>query len=329
MLSPALRSALWLLLAASLAGAAVLVGTNWFFRAGAGGGVESVPEEAGWRSFGGPGTDPGRFHQPRGITVMPDGTLVVADRAARMQHLDAEGRPLRLWMLQDRPQGMNPKGLCALPGGTVLVCDTHYGRLLEMTVEGEVVKIWGEYGTGPAQFVHPLSCAVDAARGAVYVVEYHGYNDRVQKFTLDGRHVKCWGGFGSEPGQFRRPSGVAVDDKGRVYVADACNHRIQKFDSEGRLLQVFGSFGQGPGEFNYPYDIAWVPDGRLYIADYYNNRVCVYRDDGNYLEALGGPGTEAGKFRTPWSLTVDPRGRLLVSDTGNHRVQTLRIPWSR
>jgi sugar lactone lactonase YvrE len=310
----AIRPLLVLLLCAALlcAGAWALLGSLHSMQA-------SLPKK-NWTSLGKHGEQPGEFEQPRGITGFPDGSFVVVDRAARVQHFAADGKPLALWSMKDHDLG-NPKGLCALPDGNLLVCDTHYGRVLEMTLEGDLVKIWGAFGQAPGQFTHPLSAAVDAARGRAYVVEYGAYNDRVQVFKLDGAFVKCFGVFGSRPGEFQRPSGIAVDSSGNIYVADAVNHRIQKFDPDGKLLKAFGEMGSEPGQLKYPYDIAYSPDGLLYVAEFNNHRVSVFSTDGVFVRTLGGPGSQSGGFFSPWSLTVDARGRLLVSDTGNHRVQ--------
>lgn len=278
----------------------------------------------GWAAVGATGLEPGRFNQPRGITAFPDGTFVVADRSARVQQFSAEGRPLRLWTMQDHALG-NPKGLCALPDGNLLVCDTHYGRVLELTLDGAIVREWGGTGKEPGQFVHPLACAVDGRAGFAYVVEYGSYNDRVQKFQLDGTFVKAWGAFGAEPGELSRPSGVAVDAHGDVYVADACNHRIQKFDPDGKVLAVFGGLGSEPGQLRYPYDVACAPDGTVYVAEFNNHRVSVFDGAGTFLRLYGAPGEGPGEFKCPWSLTVDAQGRLLVSDTGNGRVQILQV----
>lgn len=292
---------------------------------------EPAPKPAGkdaaaapsWTIVGRQGLELGGFNQPRGITAFPDGSFVVADRSARVQHFSADGKPLALWIMQEHALG-NPKGLAALPNGGLLVCDTHYGRVMEMSIEGKVVRQWGGPGKEPGQFVHPLSCAVDARAGVAYVVEYGAYNDRVQKFKLDGTFIKAWGGFGSEPGRLNRPSGVAVDRQGCVWVADACNHRIQKFDAEGTLLGAYGDLGSQEGQLSYPFDLACAPDGEVFVAEFNNNRVSVFDAEGRFVRVMGMAGTQPGEFNQPWSLTVDAQGRLLVSDTRNNRVQIIQ-----
>lgn len=277
-----------------------------------------------WKIVGSAGLELGAFHQPRGVTALADGSFVVVDRKARVQHFDAQGRALDVWSMKQHDLG-NPKSLHALPGGNLLVCDTHYGRVLEMTVAGAIVKQWGKSGMGPAEFVHPLACDVDPRAGVAYVAEYGGDNDRIQKFKLDGTWLKAWGSFGDAPGQFRRPSGVAVDAEGRVHVADAANHRIQTFDGEGNVIRVFGELGSGPGQLRFPYDIACGPDDRLYVAEFNNHRVSVFENDGRFVKTIGEAGTGPGQFYGPWSLTVDERGRLFVSDTNNDRMQILKV----
>lgn len=272
--------------------------------------------DGGWSLLGRRGMAPGEFQQPRGISAFPDGSFVVVDRSARVQLFSADGKPLKLWRMRDSRAG-NPKGLCTLPNGNLLVCDTHYSRVLEMTLDGATVKEWG----GAQRFTRPLSCCVDAQRGAAYIVDYGYRNDRVIKYTLDGTFVREWGTNGAEPGQLQRPSGVAVDGFGNVYVADACNHRIQKFDADGKYLSSFGRAGREPGELYYPYDVACAPDGSVYVAEFNNHRISVFDRNGAFVRVLGAVGSGAGEFDSPWSLTVDGRGRLLVSDTANHRIQ--------
>jgi DNA-binding beta-propeller fold protein YncE len=277
-----------------------------------------------WLIVGKKGTELGEFQQPRGITGMADGSFVVVDRAARVQHFAADGKPLGVFCMKERDLG-NPKGLVGLPNGNLLICDTHYGRLLEMNLQGDVLKRWAGTGYEPGQVIHPLSAAVDPVRKCAYVVNYGDYSDQVLKFGLDGNYIKRWGAFGSEAGQFQRPSGVAVDSEGSVYVADSCNHRVQKFDPDGKLLAMFGEMGVAPGQLRYPYDIACGPGDLLYVVEFNNHRVSVFTKDGAFVRALGGPGLRGGEFCNPWSLAIDVKGRLMVSDTANFRVEILDL----
>ncbi len=288
--------------------------------------ADFVGHTEAWTIVGHAGLELGGFNQPRGITTLPDGGFMVADRSARIQRFDAQGHAVALWEMKERKLG-NPKGLGCLPNGHLLICDTHYARLLETTLGGEIVKHWGGPGLAPGQFGLPQACAIDAKRNAVYVVDYGGLtNNRVDKFDLKGQFLLAWGEFGENPGQFRRASGITLDADGHVYVADASNHRIQKFDPQGKVLGVFGELGGEPGQLKYPYDIAYGPDRKLYIAEFGNHRISVFDISGRFLETMGQPGArKPGQFYAPWNLTVDPFGRLLVSDTANHRIQIRKV----
>ncbi|MEI6232662.1 MAG: 6-bladed beta-propeller [Planctomycetota bacterium] len=267
------------------------------------------------------GENAGEFQQPRGVAFLRDGTFVVVDRAARVQHFSADNAPLSLWSMKDHALG-NPKGLCGLPDGNMLVCDTHYGRVLKMTPDGDMLKTWGEPGKGPGQFVHPMGAALDVPRNRVFIVEYGDYVDRVQVYDLDGKWLAAFGSCGVKDGEFQRPSGIAVDEAGNVFIADACNHRIQKFDDNGRWLKTFGKEGSADGELRYPYDIAFSrADRLLYVAEFANHRVSVFDGDGNFVRRFGVAGYGPDDFANPWSIAADGRGRVIVSDTGNHRLK--------
>ncbi len=270
------------------------------------------------------GEKPGEFQQPRGVTVLPDGSFVVVDRSARVQHFSVDAKPLSLWSMKDHALG-NPKGLCALPDGNMLVCDTHYGRVLKMTPDGALLSVWGEPGKGPGQFVHPMGAAVDAPRNRVFVVEYGDYNDRVHVFDLDGKWLKVFGSCGVKDGEFQRPSGIATDKDGCVYVADSCNHRIQKFGGDGIWVKSFGKEGSADGELRYPYDIALGADGLLYTAEFANHRVSAFDCDGKFVRRFGEAGRGPDQFANPWSIAADASGRVIVSDTGNHRLKIFKI----
>ncbi|MCZ7644159.1 MAG: SMP-30/gluconolactonase/LRE family protein [Planctomycetota bacterium] len=283
-----------------------------------------APARDGWTGIGHEGLDLGGFFQPRGIAGLPDGGFIVVDRKARVQRFDARGRAVSVWSMSDHALG-NPKDIDLLPNGNLLVVDTHYGRVLEMTLDGAIARQWGDSGLEPGRFTHPIAVAVDLKRRVAYVAEYGAYNDRIQKFDAAGVLLKVWGAFGDQPGQMRRPSGLAVDPQGDLWVADSVNHRLQKFDPEGRLLGVYGEMGDGPGQLRFPYDLDCDSKGRIYVAEFGNHRVSVYNADGTFARHLGGPGDALGRFHCPWSLAVDDADRLLVSDTANHRVQTLDL----
>jgi sugar lactone lactonase YvrE len=200
------------------------------------------------------GTEAGKFRNPNGVAVGPNGSVYVADTGNhRIQRFTSDGD-----------------------------LDTNWGEQNDGTV--------GSYGTEAGKFAYPDGVTVDDSTGSVYVADTN--NHRIQRFTSDGDLDTNWGeqndgtvgSYGTEAGKFAYTRGVAVGPDGRVYVADRNNNRIQRFDSDGTLDDnwgeggTVGSKGAGEGEFENPNGVAVGPDGSVYVADTNNSRIQKFID---------------------------------------------------
>ncbi|MFC5457801.1 peptidyl-alpha-hydroxyglycine alpha-amidating lyase family protein [Prosthecobacter fluviatilis] len=136
--------------------------------------------------WGTKGKGPGQFHLPHGITLDPQGRIIVCDREnERLQVFDAKGTFLHEWK---GPQIGKPYGIATGPDGHLFIIDGGSpslkqelrGKAVELDSAGQVLDTFGSYGKAPGQFQlgHDLSVGPD---GAVYVAE--GTGARVQKFT--------------------------------------------------------------------------------------------------------------------------------------------------
>ncbi|MCA9104050.1 MAG: hypothetical protein KDA83_01410 [Planctomycetales bacterium] len=275
------------------------------------------------------GIGPGKFQKPRAIAIDATDRLFVVDMTGRIQTFTADGEPLKQWRTPEIYQG-KPTGLTIAPNGNLWVADTHYHRVLEYTVDGELLEdrtLGGTQGIGPGEFGLVTDIVIDGEQRR-YVSEY-GENDRVQVFEPDGSVSLVFGRPGVEPGEFRRPQSLAVDEQGHLWVADACNHRIQVFDcseGEARIVDVWGTEGRGAGEFRYPYGLVLAPQGTLVITEYGNHRVQLLKRTGEPIASWGAAGREPGQLDQPWSTALDSRGRCFVLDSYNHRIQRFRFP---
>jgi tripartite motif-containing protein 71 len=82
-------------------------------------------------TFGGEGSQAGRFRSPHGITVGPNGWLFVADRDNhRVQILRSEGSPIAVIDHATDGSGFIPLGLCFTPEGDLVASDSKGHRLL-------------------------------------------------------------------------------------------------------------------------------------------------------------------------------------------------------
>ena len=268
-----------------------------------------------WSTFQLPPDGPS-LPTPRSVTTGNRDELAVLDTAGRVLIYDANGGLLRQWQMLDVSVG-KPEGIVVLKDGRVVVCDTHYHRVVYFDAEGNWLRNFGQRGKGPGEFEYPVGICKDAAEN-LYICEYGG-NDRIQKFTREGEFLLAFGSFGTAPGQFQRPSGLTWHD-GKIYIADAINGRVLTYTDVGIYVGLFGALA-----FQIPYDITFAPDGNFYVIEYGAGRMSRIAPDGTLLGRCGRTGSAPGEFATPWGITVDSQMRIRVADTKNRRVVTLRF----
>ena len=275
-----------------------------------------------WRTWMLP-TDGAVQPTPRSLTTGPRDELAVMDTAGRILIYDKHGALLRQWKMLDVQFG-KPEGIVWLKDDRIVVCDTHYRRLVWFDQEGRVLKTVGQHGKGRGEFIYPVGICKDAAEN-LYVCEYGG-NDRVQVFTRDGEWLREFGTPGTGPAQFQRPSGLVWHD-GKIFVADSINNRVLIFTDAGKYLGLLGAGTDGKSTltFNLPYDITFAPDGNLYVIEYGAGRLSRISLEGRLLGRYGQAGRGDGEFATPWGVAVDSRMRVLVADTMNRRIVALQL----
>ena len=155
----------------------------------------------------------------------------------------------------------------------------------------------------------PESAAYDAARNAIYVSNYDGYNasggagrQSISKFTSDGRLEALQWVAG-----LNNPTGLAVRGD-RLYAVEP--RQLVEIDIPGaRILQRYPA--QGAGSLN---DVAIAENGDVYVSDFRGS--AIYRlSNGRFEEWLRSP-----EIGSPNGVHVRD-GRLIV---GANADQTLR-----
>jgi 4-amino-4-deoxy-L-arabinose transferase-like glycosyltransferase len=132
-------------------------------------------------SFGGKGTEPWQFNEPRGIDLDSQGNVYVMDTwNGRVQKFAPDGRFLIEWGTE---QGLFGPRAIAVKGGEVYVVDSGGGRVVVYSEDGSFLRTFGKRGGKPGEFIDPVGVAA-TDDGAVYVLD--SGNDRVQKFDSDG-----------------------------------------------------------------------------------------------------------------------------------------------
>ena len=132
-------------------------------------------------SWGSEGTGPGEFTRPvHNVCVDERGRVLVLDRGNdRVQIFTRDGEYLDEW----RDIAM-PQELLIDQNSTVYVIGGRQGtqHVTMMTLDGEMLARWGEFGDAPGQFVgSPHGIWIDS-RGDLYIIEVEADN-RMHKFT--------------------------------------------------------------------------------------------------------------------------------------------------
>lgn len=268
--------------------------------------------------WGESGNRNGQFRRPRAMGCSR-GEVFVIDMTGRVQVFDEDGAYLRGWATPDARNG-TPTCVAFGVDGRVLVPDTHVSVIREYTREGEQLRQWGAFGTGPDQFVYPTGIVEDAD-GTFYIAEYGVGAERIRAFDGDGVLLRTWGGFGEEPGRVNRAMDISFGPDGLLYVADTGNHRVQAFTKAGEWVRSFG----GETAVEFPYDADWGPDGMLYAADYGNGRIVRFSPEGERLGEWGGVGRGPNNLSGPRGVAVSESGYIFIADTDNSRIHRITL----
>ena len=213
-----------------------------------------------------------------------------------------------------------PAGMDVGPDGNLYVVSAGSHEIIVIDPAGNVVRRWGEEGSGDGQFLFHRTPAdpVDAIGsvavsqdGSVYVADM--VNDRVQQFTSEGAFVRAFGGYGADDGQFLEPFDVAVGPDGSVYVVDDLRDDIQRFSADGSYLETVGRHGAADGEMDNTSGIDVDRAGRVLNADSGNDRIQAWDGDGTFLWSRGGS-ADPGFFSGLVDIAADTDGSVYVGD---------------
>ena len=156
--------------------------------------------------------------------------------------------------------------------GNIFVSDG-YGnsRVAKFDRNGNFIKSWGSYGTGPSQFDTLHSIAVDR-QGLVYVGDRG--NRRIQVFDNDGNFKTQFLNVGA-------PWAICITPGAHQYLytsnsngtADFENGEIYKMELDGRIVGKFGRPGKLLKEFGSVHEIDCRNENELYVGEITNWRV--------------------------------------------------------
>lgn len=137
--------------------------------------------------FGSAGLGAGQFDEPVGLAVDKQGIVYVADtwnqRIQTFRELDGQFLPDRSWDIAAwYGQSLENKPFLAVDeNGNVFATDPEGYRVLQFDSQGQIVRYWGDFGSGLDSFGMAGSVMVDS-QGAVWVSD--SGNSRIMRFQL-------------------------------------------------------------------------------------------------------------------------------------------------
>ena len=161
-------------------------------------------------------------------------------------YLTEVGRSV-VFVLQPNGDFLRTIGLGELRLPTGISVDKHNRRLyvadwtrdeiLSFDLEGKLLQVFGSWGTGPGQLLHPLDIVLQGDR----LVVLDAGNSRFELFDLQGKVRAIW-----PYGPNRTPIALACDAAGNLYYTDLDSGGLVAMDSQGKVLAGLGqrAFGQ-------------------------------------------------------------------------------------
>lgn len=267
--------------------------------------------------------------------------------------LDRSAMSFQPEVAPEGPLAFPSKLLADAESGTLFVADTSHNRVLELSLEGEVRRIWGEGtpglsdgGVTTARFNHPQGLALRA--NELYVADTE--NHAVRLLHLDSGRVETIAGTGKQARSYA-PSGTRargaelsspwdleiVNDV--LYIAMAGLHQIWALDLASSIVRPFAGTGREGIEDGLASQ-AWLAqtsglstDGHLlYFADSETSAVRVADPASGRVTTLVGLGLfefgdvdgTGGQVRLQHPLAVcHYRGEVFIADTYNHKIKRL------
>ena len=200
--------------------------------------------------------------KPYGIYVKT-GKIYLSTTDGKVAILDSNGNVLKIFDIGGRLTDI------VVLDGKLWVVDTANNCVKVLSKKtGNVVKVVGEKGSAPGEFVSPFMIATDG--NDVYVID--SINARVQVFNKNGELERVLGEFGVEEGDFFRPKGIAVFN-GEIAVSDVITGAVQLFNPYGAFDGVVAKGLQ------YPISIAY-DSGTVYVLEPLKNKILTFKVQG-------------------------------------------------
>ncbi len=198
--------------------------------------------------------------------------------------------------------------------GRVFVLDTNRGRILTVTADGGLARIFESDPDGQSSVARATAMTSHGSDmyvaaplfGNVVELNAAGRVDSVVQTQLP-----------KAPRPFM-PAGIAVTDKGDIWLSDSNNARVLLLNATGSPITTIG-YGAKSGttdDFGAPAGLALDAKGNLWVADSRKHEVREYSPQGAFITAIG-----QDALSVPRDVAIDSLGRIFVTDQALREVR--------
>ncbi len=178
----------------------------------------------------------GYYYPMCGMSVLPDGNLLIADTAyGRIHLMDTDFAHMRtfgsLGMGDDMFQ--YPVDIALDADGNIYVADLYNCAVSKYSSSYQFVGRFGSEGAENGQFMGPGGIAVDRD-GYIYVSD--AQTARIQKFDSSFKFVSVLN-LGSTSASFDSPGPIRVGPNGNIFVAEMKDGKIYEFKANGDFVR--------------------------------------------------------------------------------------------
>lgn len=297
----------------------------------------------------GPTCSEAKFMRPRGLTRVPDGSLLITDSGSGMLLRCSD--PDAITGLAGKAF---PAGYTRGDGGPALdavldqpnrVLRGPDGRLyLSEATRIRVIDDTGVIRTLKSGLSNPSGLAFDSLNRLVYaetgshkIVQYDLYSNTATTIAGTGVAGRTGDGGAATSATLNSPTDIAYDSKGNLLIADRGNHRIRRLNTDGTIETIAGSglglsYADITGLLAVKTGFGTIdgmiigPDDRIYVSEAV--RVDVIGTDGVVKVITGFLGEDDdgvpsyldGPLNGADGLSVDSSGRLLIAVKRDGRI---------
>jgi len=230
-------------------------------------------------------TDRERVQYPTAVAVGPDGSIYVLASDDRrvirltedLEYIDQFGQ--NGVSAQDRQHlSGSAYGLHVLGNGDVLVADSSYHRLLQLSEDLKYLAQFGETNVSALDRQHLwMPCGVAQAKDGSILIADRG-NARIVRLSEDLKYIDAY----RVPAVSAGVHGIDVMADGSIIVSSEDRRTLVRYSEDFRYLDQFGETGVAGADRQHLSDtkgVAVAKDGSILVADMGNNRVIRLTED--------------------------------------------------